>query len=95
MGALENARFAEEAVTLAPGDAFAVFSDGLTECGPLRTAMLGIEGVTALFAGPPPAEAQGAQQTAEGLARNVIAGVDDYAQGSARDDVVLLVGVVP
>ena len=49
LGSIENAQFDEETLTLAPGDALAIFSDGLTEVGLSRTTMLGAEGVTALF----------------------------------------------
>lgn len=100
MGAIEGARFSEATVTLAPGDALALFSDGLTECGPDRAAMLQIEGVMALFGQPLEdvewAGAQGAdpQETAVQLAQRLIDGTDRYAQGGVRDDVVLLVGVV-
>ena len=37
-------------MTLAPGDAVAIFTDGLTEVGASRTDMLGVNGVAALLA---------------------------------------------
>ena len=42
MGALEGIRYKER--HRSPGDAFAVFTDGLTEVGATQPAMLGIEG---------------------------------------------------
>ena len=100
LGSIENARYAEEAVTLRPGDALAIFSDGLTEIGPSRRDLLGIDGVAALLAAPPnAAEAQdpprSAAEKAEALALRLIAGVDAAASGGVmRDDVCLLVCVV-
>jgi len=95
LGVVESALYAEAAVTLRPGDAVAIFTDGVTEVGPSRTDMLGIEGVISLFSESVPAgEAEGAEETAEYLARHLIAGVDRAAQGGVmRDDVCLLVGV--
>ncbi len=96
LGALENARYAEETVTLAPGDALAIFSDGLTEVGASRLEMLGIDGVAALLEGEVPEEiAQSAAELAQTLALRLIAGVDAAAAGGVmRDDVCLLVAVV-
>jgi PAS domain S-box-containing protein len=93
LGAFENAHYSEEAVTLSRGDAVAIFSDGMTEIGPSRTAMLGITGVSALFSAPI-AENQTAAEKAEILARLLIEGVDSAAEGGVmRDDVCLLVCV--
>lgn len=96
LGAFAGAVFAQRAVVLAPGDALAIFTDGLTEVGASRTQMLGIEGVTALFAGPLGAEETAdAEETAETLIRRLIEGVNEAARdGVLRDDVCLLVGVV-
>jgi len=96
LGSIENAQYTEETVVLAPGDALAIFSDGLTEVGPSRTDMLGIEGVTALLAEPAVAgQAQGAPGMAEHLLLRLIQGVDAAAAGGVmRDDVCLLVSVV-
>lgn len=96
LGALENVRYGEEAVTLVPGDALAIFTDGVTEVGPSRTAMLGMEGVIALL-GQPIAleEVQHAADLAETVAARLIEGVDAAAAGGVmRDDVCLLVAVV-
>ena len=88
--------FEERLVTLARGDALAIFSDGLTECGPNRLSMLGVEGVSALFGQSVPNEdALAGSEMAEHLALHLIAGVDAAAEGGVmRDDVCLLVAVV-
>ncbi len=49
IGTFAAVTYAERTVPLAPGDAVAVFTDGLTEVGPSRAAMLGVEGVAALL----------------------------------------------
>ena len=109
LGSIENEQFAEETLTLAPGDALAIFSDGLTEVGLSRTTMLGIEGVTALFEKSGEFEKSDdglfgksarqdkktAAEVAEHIALRLIEGVDAAAQGGVvRDDVCLLVVVV-
>jgi len=96
LGCIQGAIFTEEMIVLEPGDAVAVFTDGLTEVGETRLAMLGIEGVTALFGAPVTDENMlSAAEMAEHLAIRVIMGVDAAAQdGVMRDDMVLLVAVV-
>ena len=95
LGAFAGAVFTDRSVSLRPGDAFAFFTDGLTEAGPDHTDMLGIEGVTALLAAPRPhSSAVSAERRAEDFRLSLIAGVDQYAQSGVRDDVCLLVGVV-
>ena len=88
LGMTEDSNFEEKIVSLLPGDALALFTDGLTEAGPNRRELLGVEGVTALLAGR---ETIG--EDAEALMVRLIEGVDDYARGGVRDDVCLLVGV--
>jgi len=95
MGSLETAYYTAETLKLEPGDAIAVFTDGLTEVGPSRLNMLGIEGVAALFERSlSPEEVDDPDEAAEQLMLRLIAGVDSYAQGGIRDDMCLLVGVV-
>ena len=95
LGTFPGAIFTERSVLLAPGDALALFTDGLTEAGPDHTDMLGIEGVIALLAAPrPQSRAVSAEQRAEDFLLRLIAGVDQYAQSGVRDDVCLLVAVV-
>lgn len=95
LGCFQGAQFEERAVVLARGDAVAIFSDGLTECGPNRLSMLGVEGISALFGKPfPDQEALEGSELAERLALGLIAGVDAAAAGGVmRDDVCLLVAV--
>ncbi len=96
LGSFDGAIFEERAVVLGPGDALAVFTDGLTEVGRSRTQMLGIEGIADLLAEAVTSEQTGsAEAAAEHLVRRLIAGIDAAAQGGVtRDDVCLLVGVV-
>ena len=95
LGAVENASYEERTVTLSPGDALAIFTDGATECGITRRQMLGIEGVAALL-GPPlaPEEAVDAERAAEAVALRLVEGVDAASRGGvAKDDVCILVAV--
>ncbi len=96
LGSFGGAAFEEQTVALGPGDALAVFTDGLTEVGSSRIQMLNIEGVADLLAGAvAPEEADRAEAVAEHLALRLIAGVDAAAAGGVtRDDVCLLVAVV-
>ena len=95
LGTFTGAVFGERSVSLAPGDALALFTDGLTEAGPDRRDMLGIEGVTALLADARPhGRDVSAEERAEDFLLRLIAGVDQYAQEGVRDDVCLLVAVV-
>ncbi len=95
LGSFDGALFEERTVRLEPGDALAVFTDGMTEVGQSRTQMLGVEGVADLFAAPMIAEqADHADALADHLARRLVAGIDQAAQGGVtRDDVCLLVAV--
>ncbi len=95
LGTFAGAVFTERCVTLAPGDALVLFTDGLTEAGPDRKDMLGIEGVTALLTAPRPHGPEvSAEDRAEDFLLCLIAGVDQYAQEGVRDDVCVLVAVV-
>ena len=96
LGSFDGALFEERTVRLEPGDALAVFTDGMTEVGQSRTQMLGIEGVAALFAAPILAAPAGhADAMADHLAQRLVAAIDQAAQGGVtRDDVCLLVAVV-
>ena len=88
LGGIEGAAYAEEAVRLEPGDVLALFTDGLTEAGPTRTALLRGDGVADLL------QALAGLQSAEEILARLMSGVDAYAQGGVRDDQCLLVGVV-
>lgn len=93
LGSFAGAAFGERSVTLAPGDALVLFTDGITEAGPSRSRPLDLEGLAALLgesAGPEGARAEDARA----LADRLIAGVEAYARGGVRDDQCLLVGIV-
>ncbi len=95
MGAIEGVQFSQFCATLLPGDALAIFTDGLTEVGASRTNMLGVEGVAALMErAAAQAQTEDAAGLAETLTLELIAGVDAYAQSGARDDMCLLLAVV-
>ncbi len=86
LGMTDTARYQQRTLTLAAGDAFALYTDGLTEAGPDRRHMLGVDGLTE-FIKPPAGSAQE-------IVSRIISGVDAYTGGVFRDDVCLLVGVV-
>ncbi len=92
LGAFPGADFTQEQILLCPGDALALFTDGLTEAGPSRANMLELEGIAALLAGPLAASEDGAAQ-AEALTLSLIDSVDRFAESGVRDDVCLLVAV--
>ena len=92
LGAFPGAAYTQDQAVLRPGDALALFTDGLTEAGPSRANMLELEGVAALLAaGIAPAEDAAAQ--AEALTLSLIDSVDRFAASGVRDDVCLLVAV--
>ena len=49
MGAFKNSTYDEITIPFFPGDQIAVFTDGLTEAGPSRRQMLGIDGVASIY----------------------------------------------
>lgn len=94
LGTFAGARFTERTISLASGDALALFTDGVTEAGPNHADMLGVEGVAAILAAPLKEENADAEPQAEELLLRLIAEVDQYAQAGVRDDVCLLIAVV-
>ena len=96
LGCFTGVDFPEKTVILEPGDALAIFSDGLTEVGISRETMLGVEGITSILQLPIPNEKKAkASEMAEYLALRMIEGFDEVATGGImRDDVCLLVAVV-
>lgn len=87
LGAFPGAEYIEETISLAAGDALALFTDGLTEAGPSHTALLTGDGVGALLLKTPETG------SAQAVLSHLISGVDAYAQGGTRDDQCLLVGI--
>ncbi len=94
LGSISGATFREERISLAPSDCLALFTDGLTDAGPTRREMLGVEGVEALLLACAPSAGETAQEVAECVAGRLIAGMEAHAQGVVGDDVCLLIGAV-
>lgn len=84
LGVAEGAEYGERAVTLSPGDALLLYTDGLSESGPSRRELLGTEGLMWLLAELE--SGMGAQAEADALFRDV----STYTNGVFRDDVALL-----
>ena len=93
LGGFTESSFTEESVQLDPGDVLALFTDGLTEAGPTRVALLTGDGVSVLLGETAGREAN-APDGAEAIVRSIMAGVDAHAQAGIRDDQCLLVAVV-
>jgi sigma-B regulation protein RsbU (phosphoserine phosphatase) len=92
IGSFADAMFKEERTVLRSGDAVAIFTDGLTECGPDRGHLLGIEGVIPLWE---ECLLQGASSaTAADICECLLAGALKHAGGSLSDDLCLLTIVV-
>ncbi len=86
LGMTETAQYTQQTLSLVPGDAFALYTDGLTEAGPNRIDLLGVQGLAALMADD--------ARTAREIADHIIRGAEDYSNGEFRDDVCLLIGIV-
>ena len=87
LGAFDGSVYMEETVTLETGDVLALYTDGLTEAGPSRMALLTGDGVAALLG-----DRQG-RESASDIVSRLMAGVDAHAQNGIRDDQCLLIGV--
>ncbi len=92
LGGFSESSFTEESVQLDPGDVLALFTDGLTEAGPTRVALLTGDGVSVLLGETAGREAN-APDGAEAVVKYIMAGVDAHAQAGIRDDQCLLVAV--
>ncbi|MBC8139570.1 MAG: SpoIIE family protein phosphatase [Fibrella sp.] len=86
-------KYSQKTVNLLPGDVIALFTDGLTEVGPSRKELLEVEGVSGLLRACCADATQ--TNTPQSVVDCLIAGVDGYARGGVRDDIALLVGVIP
>lgn len=86
LGMSETAQYEQHTIAVMPGDTFALYTDGLTEAGPDRRHLLGVEGLADFF--------QGQDGDAHALVSHIISSVKEYADGTFHDDVCLLVGVV-
>jgi serine phosphatase RsbU (regulator of sigma subunit) len=74
-------------VPLQAGDAFVFYTDGITECGPNRRELLGVDGLMELLQ-------KGSARSAEQLLQDIITGAQNHAGGRFMDDVCMLVGIV-
>jgi PAS domain S-box-containing protein len=86
LAAVEGVTFSQRELPIHHRDAFALYTDGLTEAGPTRRDLFGIDGLIGLMRDEP--------EDARALAERIRAGVDAHARGVYLDDVCLLVGVV-
>ena len=87
LGASAQAVFDQGVVTLRPGDAVVLYTDGISEAGRSRRDFWGMDGLTALLQAEPVAE------MAADLAARVMAGAVAHAQGILHDDVCLFAGL--
>ena len=79
---------AEKEVELGPGDRLILYTDGLTEARDGAGQLYGVERLEKLFA------EHGREPLAE-MARSLVAGVDGFRAGPARDDILLLAVAFP
>lgn len=86
LGAYESAQYEEQVIPLEVGDAFVLYTDGLTESGPSRREMMGVAGLAALM--------RDGSDNAGALVAHLMAGVEAHARGVLTDDVCLLAGIV-
>jgi len=86
LGAFESARYSETVLPLETGDAFALYTDGLTEAGPSRRDFFGIDRLIALL--------RDDVVSAQALVDRLKGGVEAHTGGVYNDDICLLVGVV-
>ena len=93
LGIQADAEFEQQTVRLSPGDSIAIFTDGLTDIGEDRQAMLGTAGITALLKQHSAGllEEGTASERAARLAERLMA--DALSSGLVRDDVCLLAAV--
>lgn len=95
VGSFLDAEYLESRISLAPGDALAIFTDGLTEVGPSRHDQLGIDGVVRLLSRAPAAAPldDSTEQMAEALVDHLASSIVEFAEDGPRDDMCLLVAV--
>jgi sigma-B regulation protein RsbU (phosphoserine phosphatase) len=95
IGGFDGGDFHQCIVSPSAGDVLAIFTDGLTEAGPNRRDLLGVEGVTEIFreAVKKTGSSTDSNERAQQVIEHLIQTVDGFAEGSARDDICVLVGV--
>jgi len=87
IGVNENAQYTSREVDLQSGDAVVIYTDGLTECGPDRRHLLGVDGLAYLVKSAP-------RSSAGELTDYVVQGAAKHANGTFTDDICMLVGIV-
>lgn len=80
-----HAAFMEETTSLMPGDALAIYTDGLSEAGRGKHNLLGVAGIAALMAAAPSA--------AEAQVSHLVNGMNAHAEHALHDDACLLAAV--
>jgi len=95
LGGFTGATFTERRITMQPGDALALFTDGLTEAAPSRRGpLLSIEGVAKILTEYHASHGSPPQESGSHMVSHLIESVDRYASGGVRDDIALLVAIV-
>ncbi len=84
LGVDQNAVYSENTLTLSAGDRLLLYTDGLSEAGPDRRALLGTAGLSRLFAALP------LDASVQTQAETLVHAVSDYAAGLFRDDIAVL-----
>lgn len=84
LGVAENAKYSELNFTLSSGDALLLYTDGISEAGLSRRAMLGTEGLMRFLGALP------GQLAVQAATDALVAEVSAFAGGAFRDDVAVL-----
>ena len=92
LGGFDGGCFEQATESLLLGDVLALFTDGLTEVGATRKDLLEVEGVSRLLSQCAPNGNR--RKDPQVMVDCLIAGVDAFGQGGARDDIALLVGII-
>jgi serine phosphatase RsbU (regulator of sigma subunit) len=84
LGVFDDPLLADVSITLAPGDALVLYTDGVTEARDEAGVQFGEEGLVSLLASC-------AGRTADGIARRVELAARDHLGGSQHDDIAIVV----
>lgn len=88
VGVFAHAEYESRDLALRPGDALALYTDGLSEAGRDRYEFLGVGGLANLL------QNSRDQETAAQVAERIVSGAEAHARANLHDDVCLLVAVV-